>query len=78
MDDTSEFETPAPTNAARPIRFGLVVLVASIALGAVPLIWGRSGINKYFVAFAFVGGCLGLLCILLGLLERFSKGAGPR
>lgn len=63
---------PKPHDAAKTIRFGLIVLGCSIALGLAPLAIGKSGINKYVVAFAFVGGCLGLLCLLLGAIERLE------
>ncbi len=62
-----------PNHAAKTIRFGLITLACSIALGLVPLLIGTSGINKYLIAFALVGGCLGLLCLLLGAIERLER-----
>jgi protein-S-isoprenylcysteine O-methyltransferase Ste14 len=69
--------TPKRKDAAKTIRFGLIVLGWAIALGLVPLAIGESGINKYVVAFAFVGGCLGLLCLLLGAIERLEQRVVP-
>lgn len=64
---------PKPHDAAKTIRFGLITLACAIALGLLPLVIGKSGFTKYFLAFAFVGGCLGLLCLLLGAIERFEQ-----
>ncbi len=66
-------DAPKPHDTAKTIRFGLIVLGCSIALGLTPLVVGKSGLTKYFLAFAFVGGCLGLLCLLLGAIERVQQ-----
>lgn len=57
----------------RPGRFGLTLLVSGSGLMLVPLALGRNGFNKYLVAFALIGVCLGIAVLLHALIDRLTR-----
>ena len=52
--------------AQRLLWLGAIIFTISAALTLGPLMWGPTSFNKYVVAFAFVGDCWGLSCIVNG------------
>ena len=50
----------------RAVISGISLFLAAALIAALPLVWGRSSINKYFVAFGFFGACVGVSLSLHG------------
>ena len=55
--------------ASHVIHVGVVVFVLSAAIVLLPLVIGRSPLNKYLVAFGLVGSFVGLGCFTNGLID---------
>jgi hypothetical protein len=55
--------------AMRVVRAGVIMLAASVVVGCLPLAWGRSSINKYFVLLGVVGACAGAGCVVQGGID---------
>lgn len=53
-------------SAQRALVVGLILFGAGATMVLCPFIWGRSGVNKYVIAFGFVGATWGLSCIVHG------------
>jgi hypothetical protein len=75
---TGELSPPAQRpNRTAPKRValaGLWTFLASAALILSPLALGRSDLNRYLVAFGFVGLCVGLSIMLHGLFDGLRRG----
>jgi len=59
------------------MRAGLGTLVASVLLALTPLALGRWDVNRYLVAFGFVGGCVGASILLHGFWDWLRGGGAP-
>lgn len=55
--------------ARRVMRIGALIFIAAAVLGCLPLIWGRSSINRYLVTTGLLGVCCGMGCILHGAID---------
>jgi hypothetical protein len=55
---------------------GVTILLASLAMMLLPLLWGAWSVNRYFVAFGFVGVCLGLSLMLNGAWDWLARRRG--
>ena len=87
MDPTAEPRDSRPSGPAPqrgdPIRrspkrvalAGLWTFLVSAVLILSPLALGRSDLNRYLVAFGFVGLCVGLSIMLHGLFDWFRRGS---
>jgi hypothetical protein len=87
MDPTAEPRDsrsggPAPRTAPPTTRprgsvtlAGLWTFLVSAALVLSPLALGRSDLNRYLVAFGFVGVCVGLSIMLHGLFDWLRRGS---
>jgi hypothetical protein len=58
----------------RAVLAGAALCGVAVMLMVLPLIWGRSSINKYFVAFGFVGFCAGMSFIAHGAWDWWRGG----
>ena len=58
----------------RAVLAGFAVCAGALFLMLLPLTWGRSSINRYFVAFGFVGFCVGFSFILPGAWDWWRGG----
>lgn len=56
------------------MRAGLATLVFSVLLALTPLVLGRWDLNRYLVAFGFVGGCVGASILLHGFWDWLRGG----
>jgi len=54
------------TESRRAVLAGLGLLAFCIVLALLPLVWGSSSINKYFVAFGLLGSCVAISFIIHG------------
>ena len=59
--------------SARIFRIGAIGLAIGCALMALPLVLPRSSINRFLVAFGFIGVCWSLSCLLNGLLDLWRE-----
>ena len=74
MDDPLLYHKPAAedeamrrrTGAQRAMVVGIILFGIGATLVLCPFIWGRSGLNKYLIAFGFVAATWGLGCIANG------------
>ena len=66
---------PRDSGGKRAVAAGLILGVCCLMLMLLPLVWGRSGINKYFVAFGFFGLCLSISFIAHGTWDWY-RGRG--
>ena len=72
-------EPAAPRGASRRrpgpgavVKAGLGTLAVSAAVALLPLLLGRWDVNRYLVAFGFVGGCVGASILLHGVWDWLS------
>ena len=71
--------TPAPRSSPRRVVMaGAWTFLASAGVMFLPLLWGRWDSNRYFVAFGFVGACLGASFMLHGTWDWLKTRAGAR
>ena len=57
---------PGAHGGQRALTVGLAIMALSVLMALMPLMWGRSGINKYLVGLGFFGICLGISFALHG------------
>ena len=69
---------PRPGGPRRVVLAGVWTFLGPVALACMPLLWGRSGLNRFFVAFGFVGACLGASIMLHGTWDWLTARAGGR
>lgn len=56
-------------NVGKTARFGFMMLGVAVLLVIAPFALFLQPLTKYFAAFAFLGMCLGMLCLLLATIE---------
>jgi hypothetical protein len=57
--------------AIAAIRAGVAVFVVSLTVMLLPLLIGRTALNKYLVAFGLIGAMLGLGWLTNGAIDLF-------
>jgi len=56
----------------RPILVGVISLAISACLLLLPLVLGANSLNRFLVAFGFLGACLGVSCMLNGAWDLWK------
>jgi hypothetical protein len=51
----------------------VTILLASLAVMFLPLLWGPWSVNRYLVAFGFVGACLGVSLVLNAAWDAVAR-----
>jgi hypothetical protein len=70
-------QLPRGSGPKRAVAAGFALGVLCIMLMLLPLVWGRSSINKYFVAFGFLGTCVSISFVAHGGWDWFrGRGRG--
>jgi hypothetical protein len=75
MQPNAPGQPPKGSGGKRAVAAGLILGVCCMLLMLMPLVWGRSSINKYFVAFGFFGMCVSISFVAHGGWDWF-RGRG--